>query len=127
MEEIFLLYSDKCALFHFLAFSTDGCLLRKESLHTQSFSKLLTVQPIRYSVWALVRFLNYNRTACFVLEYWIDQACRKVGSSPKTPISLHRCAMIEIVFFDTDSDFAKFIALCPPIKSTIPIRQLYAE
>jgi hypothetical protein len=46
---------------------------------------------------------------------------------PKTAISLHRCAMIEIVFFDTISGFAKFIALCPPIKSTIPIRQLYAE
>jgi hypothetical protein len=35
-----------------------GILLRKESLHTQSFSELLTVLPIRYSVWAVVRFLN---------------------------------------------------------------------
>jgi hypothetical protein len=34
----------KCALFQYFAFSMDGCLLRKESLHTQTFSKLLTVQ-----------------------------------------------------------------------------------
>jgi hypothetical protein len=37
----------------------------------------------------------------------------------KTTVSLHRCAMIEIVFFDTIiSDFAKFIAPCRANNST---------
>jgi hypothetical protein len=31
---------------------------------------------------------------------------------PKTAILLHRCAMIEKVFFDTMSDFARILALC---------------
>jgi sialic acid synthase SpsE len=36
----------------------------------------------------------------------------------KTTVSLYRCAMIEIVFFDTISDFAKFIAPCRANNST---------
>jgi hypothetical protein len=31
---------------------------------------------------------------------------------PKTAISLHKCAMREIVFSDTMSDFAQILALC---------------
>jgi hypothetical protein len=46
-----------------------------------------------------------------ILEYRIDLSCRKVGILAKTAVSLHRCAMITIVFFDPLSDFAKFIAL----------------
>jgi hypothetical protein len=44
-----------------------------------------------------------------VLEYRIDEACRKVGFLAKTTVSLHRCAVITIVFSDPISDFAKFV------------------
>jgi hypothetical protein len=36
-------------------------------------------------------------------------SCRKAGILAKTAVSLHRCAVITIVFFETMTDFAKFI------------------
>jgi hypothetical protein len=35
-----------------------------------------------------------------------------------SPFSLHRCAMITVVFFDTMSDFAQILAPCRAIYST---------
>jgi hypothetical protein len=44
-----------------------------------------------------------------IMEFW-----------PKTAISLHRCAMITLVFFDTLSDFALILALYRARIITIP-------
>jgi hypothetical protein len=39
-------YCKSARCFNIFLFWIDGCLLRRESLHTQSFSDILTVQPM---------------------------------------------------------------------------------
>jgi hypothetical protein len=47
-RQYFFYYRDKCALFHYFAFLNRLVSLKeREFLHTQNFTKLITVQPIQ--------------------------------------------------------------------------------
>jgi hypothetical protein len=72
----FIAISARC--FIILTFWIDGCLLRKESLHTQSFSKLLTVQPIHTLNGRRFESLIRIEPHIVFLEYRIDPSSREV-------------------------------------------------
>jgi hypothetical protein len=70
-------YRDKCALFHYFAFSINGCLLRKESLDTQSFGDLLTELPSHTLYGRWFDSLSRIEQHAFFFEYRIDPSSRE--------------------------------------------------
>ena len=79
--------------------------LKEREFTYSKFQQIINSTTIIYSIWAVVRVLKYNWITFLTLEYRTDQVWMKVGYSPKSLISLHRCAMIEKVFFRYDQWF----------------------
>jgi hypothetical protein len=124
----FLFSLQKCAIFQYFAFLNRWVSLKKESLHTQSFSELLTVQPIHTQYGRKFDSLNRIGKHGFFVEYQIDLWKDGMELQLKTAVSLHRCAMIEKVFFDTRSVFAYLVLkdASPSVRGqSVCLSQLY--
>jgi hypothetical protein len=76
--------------------------LKEREFTYSKFQQIINSNPYILSMVGSSIPLSRNEQHALIVEYRMNQACRKVDFRSKTAISLHRCAMIKKAFFRYD-------------------------